>query len=176
MSGAFTPFVTIDDRDLMRKLGALEKRASGLSPLLKNVGEYKVEATQGLFDKEHGPDGVKWAALSDRYKKKKKGSKILTETRRLRDSIIYAVRNGNLRVGTNVIYAAPHQFGLDKALVVPAHKRLVKKAFGKPLAFPVWASVRAHLFNPHLPARPFLGWNNQDREEISAMVDDFLLE
>lgn len=174
MSGAFTPYVNIDDRDLMRKLGQLERKASGLAPVLKNIGEYKVEATQGLFDKQQDPQGIAWAALSERYKSKKKGSKILTETRRLRDSIIYAVRNGNLHIGTNVVYGAAHQFGIDKNLNVPAHKRLIKQAFGKPLAFPVWAQVRAHSFNPHLPARPYLGWNQSDREEIRGIVADFL--
>lgn len=158
----------------MRKFGQLLKKSDRLAPVLKNIGEYKVEATQGLFDKQQDPQGVKWAALSSRYKKKKKGTKILTETRRLRDSIIYAVRNGNLRIGTNVIYGAAHQFGIDKAVTVPAHRRLVKKAFGHALKFPVWSSVRAHSFNPHLPARPYLGWNHNDRKEIQGIVSDFM--
>lgn len=174
MAGAFTPFVVIDDKDLMRKLGTLDKRASGLAPVLKNIGEYKVEATQALFDKEQDPQGVKWAALSKRYKAKKKGTKILTETRRLRDSIVYAVSRGNLRVGTNVVYGAPHQFGIDKNLNVPAHGRLIKKAWGRNLKFPVWCQVRAHTFNPKLPARPYLGWNSDDRAEIQGIVQDFL--
>lgn len=174
MSGAFTPYVTIDDRDLMRKLGQLDKKASGLAPVLKNIGEYKRDATKELFDKQQDPQGVKWAALSDRYKKKKKGPKILTESHRLRESIVYALNNGNLRIGTNVIYGAAHQFGIDKAVTVPAHRRLVKKAFGHALKFPVWSSVRAHSFNPHLPARPYLGWNAADRVEIRGIVADFL--
>jgi len=174
MSGTFDTFVVIDDKALMRKLAALEKRAGGLAPALKNIGEYKVEATQALFDKQEDPQGVKWAALSKRYKEKKKGKKILTETRRLRDSIIYAVRNGNLKIGTNVVYGAPHQFGLDKNLTVPSHRRLVKKAFGHSLKFPVWAQIRAHSFNPKLPARPYLGWNDEDRREIADIVQDHL--
>ena len=174
MSGTFTPYVTIDDRDLLRKLGQLEKKASGLAPVLKNIGEYKVEATQGLFDKQQDPQGIAWAALSDRYKKKKKGPRILTENRRLRDSIIYAVRNSNLKIGTNVIYAAAHQFGIDKNLTVPSHMRLVKQAFRKALKFPVWSQVREHTFNPRLPARPYLGWNEADRVEIRGIVADFL--
>jgi len=174
MSGVFTPYVAIDDKDLMRKLATLEKRAGGLAPILKNIGEYKVEATQALFDKQEDPQGVKWAALSDRYKKKKKGPRILTESRRLRDSIIYAVQNGNLRIGTPVVYGAAHQFGFNKSVAVPAHKRLVKKAFGHALKFPVWSQVRAHTFNPKLPARPYLGWNDADRAEIRAIVQDHL--
>ncbi len=98
MAGAFTPYVTIDDRDLKRKLGSLAKKASGLAPVLKNIGEYKRDATKELFDEQQDPQGVKWAALSERYKKKKKGPKILTESHRLRESIAYAVRNGNLKI------------------------------------------------------------------------------
>lgn len=179
MAGAFTPYVTIDDRDLMRKLGQLEKKASGLAPVLKNIGEYKVEATQGLFDKEQDPQGVKWAALSERYKKKKKGSKILTESSRLRDSIIYAVRNGNLKIGTPMAYAAAHQFGLDKTVVISAHHRKGKANIPKSMNFPSWAQVRAksigaHTRNPNIPARPYLGWNADDQKEIRGIVADFL--
>jgi phage virion morphogenesis protein len=111
MAGTFDTFVAIDDKALMRKFATLKKRAGGLSPVLKNIGEYKVEATQRLFDQQQSPEGVRWAALSDRYKKKKKGPKILTEKRYLRDSVIYRVRNGNLQIGTNLAYAAIHQFG-----------------------------------------------------------------
>lgn len=174
MSGAFTPYVTIDDRALMRKLGALEKKASGLKPVLDNIGLYKVEETKVLFDKQQDPQGIKWAALSSKYKSKKKHPKILTESHRLRESIIHAVRNGNLRIGTNVIYGAAHQFGIDKMVAVPAHRSLVKKAFGHALKFPVWANVRAHSFNPHLPARPYLGWNAADKVEIRGIVADFM--
>ena len=50
--------------------------------------------------------------MSDRYKKKKKGPKILTETRRLRDSITHAVDSANsVVIGTNVPYAPHHQYG-----------------------------------------------------------------
>lgn len=179
MSGAFTPYVSIDDRDLMRKLGQLEKKASGLRPVLKNIGEYKVEATQGLFDKQQDPQGVAWAALSDRYKKKKKGPKILTETRRLRDSIIYSVRNGGLRIGTPVVYAAPHQFGIDKVVVISTHQRKGKANIPRSMNFPSWAQVRAksigaHTRNLKIPARPYLGWNSDDQKEIQGIVADFM--
>lgn len=174
MAGSFIPYALIDDRAVMRKFGQLLKKSDSLAPVLKNIGEYKVEATQGLFDKQQDPQGIKWAALSSRYKKKKKGPKILTESSHLRNSIIYAVKSGNLHIGTNDVKAAAHQFGIDKSITVPAHRRLVKKVYGHALKFPVWASVRAHSFNPHLPARRYLGWNAADKVEIRGIVADFM--
>lgn len=175
MAGTFIDIrERIDDRDIQRELSRLDRKAGDLHPCLKNIGEYLVDSTQGRFTKEEDPAGVKWAALKQSTKDRKKHTKILTESSGLRDSIIYAVRNNGLRVGTNKIYAAPHQFGVDKDLHVPAHKRLVTTVFKKPLKFPVWAEVKAHTFNPKLPARPFLGFSAEDRQEIIEITRDFI--
>lgn len=175
MAGAFIDIRSrIDDRDIQRELRRLDRKAGNLHPCLKNIGEYLVESTQGRFTKEVDPEGKKWAALKESTKNRKKNPKILTESSGLRDSIVYAVRNNGLKVGTNKVYAAPHQFGLDKDLHVPAHKRLVTTVFKKPLKFPVWAEVRAHTFNPKLPARPFLGLSADDRQEIIEITRDFI--
>lgn len=175
MAGTFIDIRSrIDDRDIQRELAKLDRKAGNLHPCLKNIGEYLVDSTQERFTKEEDPAGVKWAALKQSTKDRKKHTKILTETSGLRDSIIYAVANNGLKVGTNKIYAAPHQFGLDKDLHVPAHKRAVTTAFGKELKFPVWAQVKAHTFNPKLPARPFLGFSAEDRQEIIEITRDFI--
>lgn len=79
---------------------------------LKNIGEYLVEATQGNFDAERAPSGAPWAPLKPKTLRRKRTQKILTESRRLRDSIVWQLEGaGELAVGTNVIYAATHQFG-----------------------------------------------------------------
>jgi len=174
MAGTFTTIAKIDDREIQQKLQQLLRKSDNLHPCLKNVGQYMVESTQQRFTAETDPTGKRWAALKSATLKRKKNPKILTESHGLRDSIVYIVQGNILRVGTNKAYGAPHQFGLDKDLHVPAHKRRVTQAFGKPLPFPVWASVRAHTFNPKLPARPFLGFSREDRTEIAAIVDDFI--
>ena len=175
MAGAAITLISkIDDRDIQRELQRLERKAGNLNPCLKNIGEHLVESTQGRFTKEMDPAGVKWAALKESTKARKKHSKILTESSGLRDSVIYAVRNNGLRVGTNKIYAAAHQFGIDKDISIPTHKRLVKTVFKKPLKFPVWAQVKSHSVNPKLPARPFLGFSADDRTEIMKITRDFI--
>jgi phage virion morphogenesis protein len=175
MAGTAISIVSkIDDREIMRELHRLGKKAGSLHPCLKNIGEYLVESTEERFTKEVDPAGVKWAALKESTKNRKKHTKILTESSGLRDSVVYAVRNQGLRVGTNKIYGAAHQFGIDKDISIPAHKRLVKTAFGKPLKFPVWSQVKSHSVNPKLPARPFLGFSADDRTEIMEITRDFI--
>ncbi|GFO67889.1 hypothetical protein GMLC_14680 [Geomonas limicola] len=174
MAGTFTVIDRIDDRDIQRELQRLKKKSDNLHPCLKNIGEYEVESTQDRFTKEEDPAGKKWAALKESTKKQKKHTKILTESSGLRDSFIYAVQNNGLKVGTNKIYGAAHQFGIDKDIAVPAHKRLVKVVFKKPLKFPVWSEVKPHNRNPKLPAREILGFSAADRVEILGITRDFL--
>jgi len=179
MAGTFTVISKIDDRAIQRKLQELEKKADNLHPCLKNIGEYLVDSTQERFGKEVDPEGKKWAALKQSTKDRKKHTKILTESSGLRDSIIYAVRNNGLRVGTNKIYAAAHQFGLDKDIKIGAHKRKVKVASLKTMNFPSWAqvksqSIKSHTRNPKIPARPFLGFSSEDRQEIMDITQDFI--
>ena len=170
MAGAAITLISkIDDRDIQRELQRLERKAGNLNPCLKNIGQYLVESTQGRFTKEVDPAGVKWAALRASTKARKKHSKILTEKGGLRASVIYAVRNNGLRVGTNKPYGATHQFGRDK---MPEHKRTVTTAFGKKLKFPVWAQVKS--YDPKIPARPFLGFSDEDRERIMEITEDFI--
>lgn len=174
MAGTAISLVSrIDDREIQRELRRLERKED-LAPCLKNIGEYLVESTEDRFTKEVDPEGAKWAALKESTKNRKKHTKILTESSGLRSSIIYAVRNNGLRVGTNKIYGAAHQFGIDKDIHVPAHQRLVRVAFKKELKFPVWSQVKAHSFNPKLPARPFLGFSNEDRQEIMEITRDHI--
>ncbi|HEY3309866.1 MAG TPA: phage virion morphogenesis protein [Desulfuromonadaceae bacterium] len=171
MSGAFTVITKIDDSDIQRVLGRLQKKAGNLHPCLKNIGLHLEESTKQRFSKEEDPAGIHWAALKSSTLKRKKNLKTLTESADLRDSIISAVRNNGLRVGTNKAYAATHQFGRDK---MPEHKRTVTSVYGNKLKFPVWAQVKS--YNPKIPARPFLGISTTDREEILVLVQHYLKE
>lgn len=59
-------------------------------------------------------------------------------------------------VSTNVKYGKAHEYGSDKTVTVREHLRLVKKAWGKELKHPVWATVKAHSMKQNLPERSFL--------------------
>ena len=70
-------------------------------------------------------------------------------------------------VGTNVKYAAPHEYGFDDTVTVREHLRRVTQAFGKPIA-PVQVTVRAHEAHQKLPERSFL--RSTLREETPSIA------
>lgn len=91
-------------------------------------------------------------------------------TGRLRRSITQEVldQEGVIvgQVGTNVNYAAAHEFGVNMDVKIQEHVRLVKQAFGKQLKHPVWATVRPHTKRMVLPERSFL------RTALETMTDE----
>jgi phage gpG-like protein len=59
-------------------------------------------------------------------------------------------------VGTNIVYAAAHEFGFKGPVTVKAHLRMVKVAFGKAVKNPaqhMWGSFTRQM---NLPERSFL--------------------
>lgn len=88
------------------------------------------------------------------------GQALNVRTGRLRRSITQRVESSAEEisgiVGTNVDYAAVHEYGFKGVVTIKQHLRLVKQAFGRPLKFPVWATVGTHSKNVNLPERSFL--------------------
>lgn len=132
---------------------------------LANIGEYLVEATQDRFDKQQSPEGKAWTPTWTDYWKAKKTKLILTESRRLRDSIVYQFDGSEtLAIGTNVIYAAIHQFGGE---IVPKNAKVLFFKIGGDEV------VAQRVL---MPARPFLGLSLIDREEIVAIIADHVTQ
>lgn len=106
------------------------------------------------------------------------GQALNVRTGRLRRSITQRIEAGADEisgiVGTNVEYAAIHEYGFKGAVSVKQHLRLVKEAFGRPLKSPVWSTVRAHSVNVNMPERSFLRSALADLKssgEIEAEID-----
>lgn len=175
MSGAALIFDSkYDDAAITVALKRLLKVGGDLSPVMKNIGEYLVQATEERFRTETDPDGNKWPEVSDATRKKKKHPKVLTESGQLRQSINYRASGNEVVVGTNKPYAAAMQFGFDGPVQIPRHKRLMKQVYGKALRFPVWAEIPAHTIQQHIPAREFLGVSEADRREILGIIEDHI--
>jgi len=175
MSGAGLKItVAIDDREIQAALKRLVKATGDLTPAMKNIGEYMVQATEQRFDSETGPDGQKWPEVSAATRERKKHPKVLTESHRLRGSIHPEAGKDSVEVGTNVPYAAIHQFGFYGQVNIPAHTRLIKTAFGQPLKHPVWARIEPYTLQQNVPARPFLGISEADKEEILTIIEDHI--
>lgn len=85
--------------------------------LLDAIGGLVVSQTETrITQTKTSPDGTAWPALNPAYaKRKKKGGGILELEGDLRDSLVHLVTgNSAVEVGTNLVYAATHQFGDEK--------------------------------------------------------------
>ncbi|MBW2560793.1 MAG: phage virion morphogenesis protein, partial [Deltaproteobacteria bacterium] len=124
--GGITLTIDIANDDVRKLAKAIAERGKTLTPVFKAFGEYMLMQTECRFSGEHDPAGRPWTKLSARRLAEKKGPKILTERSRLRKSIVYKAGTHTLRIGTNVVYAAVHQLGMDGTVTVRPHARKVK--------------------------------------------------
>lgn len=117
--------------------------------------------------------------LGNKAKRKLSDDVLKVRTGRLRRSITHEVRQEGDQiigiVGTNVNYAAAHEFGVDMDQEVKAHVRIAKQAFGRMLKEPVEVNVRAHRRHMVIPERSFLRsslleMKDQIPEELKAAV------
>lgn len=161
--------ITIDTVNLRASLHKLQGRMGNLQPLFDGIGQAVVSETLERFGKEEAPDGSKWQK-SERAKRDGR----LTLTGRpgghLRSSINPHARPDGVVVGTNMIYAAIHQFGFNGTQSVPAHERRILQAFGKPLDKPRTVQVKAHSRRMNLVARPFLGIGANEQAAIEDEI------
>lgn len=111
--------VTINSRDIAEiqaAFGTLAGLGRDPSPALKALGPLLVASTRNRIVAEQTPQDTPFAALSAKTKKHKRGAGILRE-RAMRGglfgSLTSQVDDARLRLGTNKVYAATHQFGRD---------------------------------------------------------------
>ncbi len=148
--------VELDDADVRRAFGRL--LALGAEPgraLFDEIGQRLATSTADRFEREAGPDGAPWTP-SERARRE--GGRTLSDSARLRNSITHRAAADRAEVGTNVVYAAIHQFGGE-----------IKPKKGGFLKFEVdGRDVFAR--SATLPARPFLGLGADDRAMILDVV------
>ena len=109
--------------------------------VMDRIGRYLVASTLQRFERERGPDGKPWLKSARALAE---GGKTLTDTGRLRGSIAHTVTEGGRAVeaGSNVVYAAIHQFG-------------GRAGRGR---------------RATIPARPYLGIDERDRTNILHII------
>lgn len=163
--------IKVDDAEIRDLLEQLGRRAENLLPAMKRGAEHMLFSVQENFSQGGRP--TRWLPSARAIRQ---GGQTLVDTRRLESSLTYRADQDSFRVGTNVVYARPHQFGVNRMVEIPTHKRLVKKAFGKTLKFPVWATIERYARHMNLPARPFLLVQDEDRDELRFIIRDFLLK
>ena len=141
---------------LSARLDAGAKAAVDFTPAMGAIADYMRSTTLERFETETGPDGKRWKpsqrAIND-------GGLTLTDSGALRLSIGAESDATSAVAGTNLIYAAIHQFG------------------GTIRAKPGAGGRRGALRTPFgprgsvtMPARPFLGFSPEDVTEIETVL------
>lgn len=163
-------------------LARMDAAMDNTAPLLARIGEYLQGSSRDRFKSQAGPDGTAWQPLQPRYQRRKKQNKdkILTLRGYLRGQIHWQPDGDDaVRVGTSAKYGAIHQFG--GTIQQPARQSIVHFGAGKAKRLFVkkkkakrsmQVSIGAHQVN--MPARPYLGVNAGDQEEIRPRVMDWL--
>lgn len=152
--------LTVEIRDISARQG-LTRLKDGLGhprPLLQGVGEFlKTDAQERIRAGGPAPDGTAWKPLQPLTLALKKGKGILREGGYLLDSITWQLdEEGEVAVGSRMIYARIHQFG---GVIKPRH--------GKALRIRGLASPRASVT---IPARPYLGISAAGRTILEKKI------
>lgn len=194
MSGASIR-IEVSDKDIAGGLQRLADTGVDLRPAMEAIGGALLTSTQQRFERKAGPDGGAWAPFAPstlrRMPDRRKPPELLRDRGRLYGSLTFAAGDDSVEVGTNVVYAAIHQFGGD--VVMPERQGSATfvtvregagsakdgRRVGSKLRF-ARASTRAKSKETkaftvpshtiRIPARPYLGISDADKAEILAIL------
>lgn len=111
MAGAFITSELEGLDPIVARLNGLadpRRTAEGLA----NIGGLVQDQSKARFTTRQSPEGEAWAAWSPAYAEtKKKGQTLLFASGAFNDSMAWDLNDEELRVGSNLVYAALHQFG-----------------------------------------------------------------
>lgn len=138
--------IDIDDASVRSALNRLLDAGSHLSAAFKEIGEDLVDSSKARFAAQEDPQGQAWAPLSPAYAKRKARKKGATD--------LILVLNGYL--GTTLHYQATDT---DLLIGTDATYGAVHQ-FGWP--------------EKNIPARPYLGLSDDDRDNILEILDEYL--
>lgn len=148
----------IDLRKFQRRLQRLSH--ADMTPLLAGIGQHIVDSTLLRFDFEETPDGEPWQKS---IRAQLEGGKTLQDRGHLRDSYTYnVISNDAVEAGSNLIYSAIHQYG-----------GTIEAKDASALKFKVgdrWVQKQSI----EMPARPALGINSDDENDIDELTKDFI--
>jgi len=142
--------VEIDDRAIREVLGRLMDHAGNIEPALADISEYLTESTKQRFVDGKAPDGTKWEPNTDYTLSRKSGDKpLIGESNSLSTQFSGEITANALLFGSPMIYAAVQQFGAKKGSFTGGKAP--------------WGDI---------PARPFLGISNKDKDVILEIIKD----
>jgi phage virion morphogenesis protein len=102
-----------------------EAQDADLHDLLDSIGQTMEDhAKRRIAESKRSPAGKRWAPWSQRYAKTRHGGhSLLRSEGHLLDSITHQIEGKEVVVGSNLVYAATHQWGDDERKI-PARSYL----------------------------------------------------
>jgi phage virion morphogenesis protein len=164
MAGA-TLTVSLTGDDLDARFARLAALAAETTPIMKAIGAGIRDTTQARFDRAQDPEGTPWKGWSPAYAKVTRSSGLLRASAMrggLMGSITFQANAHSVRVGSNKVYAAVHQFG---ATIVPRRGRFLIFRLGARVVFAKKVT---------LPARPYLGFGPAERQVVEDALTSAL--
>ena len=159
--------ITVDDLQLREGVRGLLDAVQPMRPLMTIAGGIFENSTRRRFATERGPGGIPWPKS---WRAREQGGRTLTDRGLLLGSIRSNVGDNFVETGVDgrsvsAKYAATHQFG---ATIRPVRAKAL--AFTGPDGkFRMMQSVR-------IPARPFLGIDSDDIQDLKEAFVDYLTE
>jgi phage virion morphogenesis protein len=176
------------DDELSPVLSAIGMQLTHPGELMSAFAAYLLTSTQRRFERQVGPDGQKWAPLARRtsmskVRGKRRGTaNILRVTTRLYSSLVEQFDDLSAEVGSNVEYAAIHQLGGEITQYARSQRASFKK-IRKRYRFvrtgtkgAVERNITIGEHSVRIPARPYLGFSQQDANELTKIGQDFLAQ
>lgn len=155
--------IKINTDALQSTLNTIAQRTSNTQPLMTQLARIMRNAVLDNFEAGGRPA---WAPR--KYPSAREGSGLLQASGRLRNSITQNSTATEAVVGTNVEYAAIHNFGGQTA----PHTILPKN--GKALKFGGRFAKRVNHPGSKIPARPFMVLQPDDEQALVDAVNDYL--
>jgi phage virion morphogenesis protein len=156
--------IKIEKDTITSALQAINSRLSDMTPIMRQIAGIMQDAVEENFAQQGRPRWKPSARAS------REGGMTLQDTGRLAASITSRSTGNQAVVGTNVVYAAIHQFGGK----TPAH--VIKPKNKKALFWPGASHPVKSVNHPgsNIPARPFLSLTDSDFDEIQRKLAAYL--
>lgn len=143
-------------------LSRLEQLGKEPQAFLGALGLEMVDRTRQRIDDGVTPEGAPFAPLNPLYASDKEdGDPILKRSGSLWNELTSTLQGNSLVWGSNRIYAAVHQFG---AIILPVRAPKLVFRMGGILFKRQWVEI---------PSRPYLGFNEEDREAAVGTLETF---
>lgn len=192
MSGARIT-IDVDDAPTLAILGQLAALMDDMTPVMADIGAGMQQRIQNdRFEQGRGPGGVPWKPSRRALRE---GGPTLIDSQALLRSIVYQAGPRSVEVGSNGIpYAAIHQFGGQIEQKASRREVAFRKVAGKNAAgeaitrslFAIMNGRKAHkrvtlkaveypARTITMPARPYLGFDDDDRRDVEAIITQAIL-